>query len=261
MLSAKKPGDSRPDPLTLSKRASTSKGVGLTLYGKRLAWISVTALAFTGGGVDAIGLSAVQHYASHMSGTTSTLAGAIVDLDRALLLLCLVVIIAFVIGAILSGWIIAGAETGRPRRIASRALLLEAFLVAGASATSGLLRGLAGDAIILVPLAMAMGLQNRTGVFLAGGKARSTHVTGTLTDLGYHIGRRMRDTAPARLAKDRAAIGRMGGLFCGFLLGGVTGRIAFLWAGIYAPLGFAFIPLVLALVVRAAPTLEMSPDG
>jgi uncharacterized membrane protein YoaK (UPF0700 family) len=218
-------------------KASTSKGVGLTLYGETLAWFSATALAFTGGGVDAIGLSTVQHYTTHMSGTTSQLAGAIVNSDTRLVLVCLVVMLAFFVGAIGSGCIIASAETGEPRRIASRALLLEGVLIA--IGTLALLErhvGFVSEVIVLTPLAMAMGLQNRTSVFLAGGKARSTHVTGTLTDLGYHIGRLARVRSPTRRAKDKAAIRAMSALFCGFLIGGLTGRLGFLWAGIYVPL-------------------------
>lgn len=246
--------------IVASQNASASKGVGLTLYGAAVAWISVTALAFTGGGVDAIALSTVQRYTAHMSGTTSLLAGALVNLDTRLAILSCIVILAFVMGAIGSGWIIAGAETGEPRRIASHALLLEGFLIGAGTVT--LLKfngGYANEVIVLIPLAMAMGLQNRTGVFLAGGKARTTHVTGTLTDLGYHVGHLARNRL-ARQANDYAAIGRMSALFCAFLAGGVVGRVAFLWIGILTLVGFASIPLVLAIVVRAAPTLKLSSE-
>ena len=232
-----------------------SKAPGLAILGDEGAWRGVTALAFTAGGIDAISLSAVQRYTAHMSGTTSSLAGALVGLEPSLILLCTVAIAAFLTGAVLSGVIITSSEAVEPRQIGARALALEAVLIA--TATPLLLLphgGTIGAVRILIPLAMAMGLQNRTGVYLAGGKARTTHVTGTLTDLGYHVGRLFRRTAVARSTrtKDRAAILRMSALFIGFLAGGASGRLAFLWIDDFAPAAFALPPLILAVTVRRA---------
>ena len=242
-----------------------SKAPGLSLLGAHSAWRDVTALAFTAGAVDSIGLSVVGRYTAHMSGTTSSLAGALVGRQAIVVVLCVVALLAFLIGATLSGLLIAASPTSEPRQVAARALALEAVLIAAATPILLFLGhgGTLGTDRVVLPLAMAMGLQNRTGVYLAGGKARTTHVTGTLTDLGYHVGRLLRRTSVARATrdKDRAAVLRMVGLFGGFLVGGLSGRLASLAITPFAPALFALTPLVLAgRVRRAHPNIQPLAD-
>ncbi len=243
----------------------TLKGLGLSTLGTSAAWRGATSLAFTAGAVDAIGLSAVQRYSAHMTGTTSLLAGAIVGLDARLMLLFGATIAAFVLGAGISGVLIGGAKSADSHRVGAQALLLEGALIAVATpillAPHG---GVLGVVTVLAPLAMAMGLQNRTGVYLAGGKARTTHVTGTVTDFGFYVGFLLRHGSADRVVYDkyRTTVFHLSLLFVGFLTGGIASRLIFARIGGFTPAVFAVTPLALALYIRSnKPRVEPKPEN
>ncbi len=227
---------------------------------ERWAWRTVTALAFTAGGVDTVGLSALGRFVSHMSGTTSTLAGALTSRAEGLAFLCTAVLCAFTSGAIVTGFVIASGRLHDARRVASFLLIFETgLLLAAAGALCGPAAGPEDFPRIATAaglLAGAMGCQNRTGVFVAGGKARTTHVTGTLTDLGYHLGRLIQRGPLARSTReeDAAAAHRLLALFAGFLAGGLTGRAIFLVLGGASSLVFAAVPATLCALALAKRT-------
>lgn len=223
------------------------------LLGQPVAWRAATALAFTAGGVDSVGLSAVARYTAHMSGTTSGLAGAIAAGEAATLVLCVVALASFVAGAASVGLVLADPSRWN-REGRTRALLCgEAALIALAAAPLALRsRELPAVVAVIVPLAAAMGAQNRLGVELAGGSARTTHVTGTLTDAGYHLGRWLRPGRDPLPGVDDAQHSRaLFLLFAAFLTGGVAGRLAWLLAQSFAALALAFIPAAIAAACPA----------
>lgn len=223
-----------------------------SILGETAAWRAAWTLAFTAGAVDSIGLSAFNRYSAHMSGTSSTLAGAATTGDVAVSVICGVALASFVAGALASGVVMAWEADWDARGRARGLLIGEAGLLALASLP--LLQLAAGrphPALALALMAAAMGLQNRTGVILASGSARTTHVTGTLTDLGYRLGRLALQTPASRetRADDRTRAGRLLVLFGAFLLGGVTGRIAFLVLGAAAIALFGILPAATAVLI------------
>ena len=226
------------------------------LLGQPVAWRAATALAFTAGGVDSVGLSAVARYTAHMSGTTSGLAGAIAAAETATLVLCVVALASFVAGAAGVGLVLADPSRWS-REGRTRALLYSEAALIALAAWPLVLRSRELPAVIavIVPLAAAMGAQNRLGVVLAGGSARTTHVTGTLTDAGYHLGRWLRPRREPLLGVDDAQrSGALFLLFIAFLVGGVTGRFAWLLVQPLAVATLALIPIVVGWTVlrRAA---------
>lgn len=67
--------------------------------------------------------------------------------------------------------------------------------------------------------------------------------------------------ARATREKDRAAVLRTVALFVGFLIGGVSGRLAYLTVSAFAPALFALTPLVLAAAMRRAhPDFRLPAD-
>ena len=225
------------------------------------AWRAVTVLAFTAGGVDAVGVAALSRFVSHMSGTTTTLSLALTSGRADLAALCVVVLLAFSLGASATGVAVTRDRWRDAREAAPILLWAEAALIAAAALIACVRLGeLWRTAAVAIPLAAAMGCQNRTGVILAGGKARTTHVTGTLTDLGYHTGRLLRSTATARAsrAEDVAAAYRLLALFTGFLAGGLVGYTLVKFGGAAIVAGFAPLPAMVGAVVRAR-TRSSSP--
>jgi uncharacterized membrane protein YoaK (UPF0700 family) len=146
------------------------------------------ALAFAGtaGFINSIALGAFGSPVSHMTGAVSyfglELAGS--RLHNALT--TLTIILSFMLGAALAG-LIVGALDLAPGRRYGWALCCEGALLAASMAllTSGHTSG-----VLLI--AMACGLQNATTSSYFGLMIRTTHVTGTVTDIGVMLGHWLR---------------------------------------------------------------------
>ncbi|GJE79076.1 YoaK family protein [Methylorubrum thiocyanatum] len=146
---------------------------GIDLFGALLAGVA--------GATDAIGVLAFGRYSAHMSGTTSQIVAHGLS-GAGQVALGVGTILCFVAGAALCGTM-AEASAARPaRRTLWRLLWAEAVLLALAAT---LLAAAPVPLLALVPMA----LQNATGSRLLGPMIRTTHVTGTLTDLGGALGR------------------------------------------------------------------------
>ena len=173
---------------------------------KRTALGTAFALAFVAGGINAGGFLAVRQYTSHVTGMVSSLADNLALGEFALVVDAAVGVLAFLLGAMSCALLVNFA---RRRRMASEyalPLMLEALLI--------LLFGLMGARLaafegLLVPftivlLCFVMGLQNAVVTKLSGGVVRTTHLTGTVTDLGIELGKLLywnRDREAARLVR------------------------------------------------------------
>lgn len=183
-------------------------------------------LAGVAGATDATGILAFGRYTAHMSGTTSmTVAHALSG--RGPVALGVLAILCFVAGAALCGFVAEAFAARAARRILSGLLASEALLLALAAT---LLTAAPEPILALAPMAFAMGLQNATSSRLLGPTIRTTHVTGTLTDLGDALGALVRHS-PRRRAALTGVAARKGLLFCAFAGGGALGGGGYVWAG------------------------------
>jgi uncharacterized membrane protein YoaK (UPF0700 family) len=219
----------------------------------RWVWIGATLLACVAGMVNVIGYLGFEHQAvSHLTGTTSLLGAALAQGDwRAMTQLCGVVI-AFCIGATLSGLILQGRSLQLGRRYGV-ALSIEAALLALAVPLF-----LQQQILGAMLAAMACGLQNAMVTTYSGALVRTTHLSGMFTDLGIGLGHALRGLPlPVRQLTLSAII------ITGFLAGGVLG------AWLFAGLGYRAL-LVPAALTGLAGTgytayrhwrLRSTPDG
>lgn len=201
------------------------------------AWL----LAFNAGGINAVGLLSLEHQAiSHVTGSASWLGLELAQGNLAQVLHLALVIVAFFIGAALSGWIIQDATLKLGRRY-SVCLLIEALLLFAA------LRGFAADAPTSALWASAAcGIQNAMVSTYSGAVIRTTHITGTLTDLGIYFGHWLRGI-PIEARRVRLH----GLVIVGFLVGATGGAIAWLrWS--FAAL---WLPVAICLSLSAAYTI------
>ena len=212
------------------------------------------ALAFVAGAINAGGFLAVRQYTSHVTGMVSSLADNLALGEFALAVDAAVGVLAFLLGAMVCALLVNFA---RRRRMASEyalPLMLEAALI--------LLFGLMGARLatfegLLLPftivlLCFVMGLQNALVTKLSGGVVRTTHLTGTVTDLGIELGRllywnRDRD-APRFVRADRDRIVVLAGLLAAFLAGAITGAFGFKLAGYVSTVPLAIVLVLLAVV-------------
>ena len=214
------------------------------------------ALAFVAGAINAGGFLAVQQYTSHMTGIVSAMADNLVLGDYALIGAGAAGLLSFVTGAACSAVMVNYARRRRMHSEYALPLLVEAILLLG----FGLLGArLARIEALFVPLTVTllcfiMGLQNAVMTKLSHGVIRTTHLTGTVTDLGIEIGKLLywnRDPAPETRTEVRADRERMtvlAVLLLCFLTGGIAGAYGFKLLGYVSTVPLAILLATLALV-------------
>lgn len=211
-----------------------------------------TVLAFVAGAANAGGFLAVGQYTSHMTGILSSVADNLVLGQVLLALGGAGALLAFLLGAMCTAWLV---NWGLRRRLGSAfglPLLLEAVLL--------LLFGLFGAAMnltttVFLPLTVVllcfiMGLQNAVITKISRAVIRTTHVTGLLTDLGIELGKllylnRSTDQAPVLANRQRLRIHAQ--LVLAFFVGGLAGALGFKHAGYISTLPLAVLLLLLVL--------------
>ena len=206
-------------------------------------WVEIGGffLAFIAGNVNAIALLGFNHQGvSHLTGS-STLVGVELargDLDAVIHLTF--ILLGFVLGACVSGFII-GNESLKLGRRYSLALFLEAGLLLVAmllfSENVNLGHYLASS---------ACGLQNAMTSTFSGAVVRTTHVTGLFTDLGVTLGLWLRGQ---KTDKRKTVLYLI--LITGFIIGGVVGARNFHDLHFNALLIPAALAAILAIIYLA----------
>jgi uncharacterized membrane protein YoaK (UPF0700 family) len=196
----------------------------------RWIWLGAAILAFVAGHCNAIGLLGFEHQSvSHVTGVVSQFGVSLFG-DAVHALHLFFVITSFFAGAVLSGVIVQDSTLRLGRRY-GLALLVESALL-GIAVVLLSQQSSVGDYCV----SCACGLQNAMVSTFSGAVVRTTHLTGTVTDLGILVGHKMR-----RLPVDGRRIELALIVLGGFLVGTLTGTAAFFSMGNYALL----IPAVL----------------
>lgn len=205
-------------------------------------WIEYGAftLAFIAGSINAIGLLGFEHQAvSHVSGTatlfgTSLLGGSLSDLQH-----FGGVLLAFFLGATISGYLLHGATLQLGRRYEA-ALIVEAILIFAAYF-------LLSESSYYghYTASMACGLQNALATTYSGAVVRTTHLTGIFTDLGILLGSALRGED---FDRRRASLFLL--IIAGFIFGGIGGAYLYTHLGFQALLMPGLICLGLAICYR-----------
>ncbi|MDQ7746770.1 YoaK family protein [Hydrogenophaga pseudoflava] len=211
-----------------------------------------TVLAFVAGAANAGGFLAVGQYTSHMTGMLSALADNLVLGQFVLVGAGVVSVLAFVLGAMSTAWIVNWGMRLQLRSAYGLPLLLEAVLL--------LVFGLFGAVMSLwhtvflpvtvVLLCYIMGLQNAVITKISQARIRTTHVTGLVTDLGIELGKllyvnRHPDMQPVRADRERLRVHAQ--LIFSFLSGGIAGALGFKHLGYVSTLPLALALLLLVL--------------
>ncbi len=184
-------------------------------------WTGAWLLSFVAGMVNVVGLLSFQHQAvTHLTGSTSQLAMAMVSLDTWSILHLLALIGFFIAGTVLSGFLI-GDSTLELGRQYGMALLAESVLLLAAvpSLNNGSLSG-------IYLACCASGLQNAMVSTYSGALIRTSHLTGLFTDLGIFLGQALR-----QLPVDKRRVRLCLLIISAFLSGGVAGTLTFTYLG------------------------------
>lgn len=180
-------------------------------------WIGAAALACVAGMVNVVGYLGFEHQAiTHLTGTTSLLGAALAQGNLRAVLQLAGMLLAFVLGAVLSGLLIKDSVLQLGRRYGV-ALAFEAALLV-------LAVPLFEQGYFAGPLlaAVAIGLQNAMATTYSGAIIRTSHVSGMFTDLGITLGHALRG-----LPVDHRRLSLCLVIISAFLAGGVIGALLY----------------------------------
>ena len=208
----------------------------------RWVWPVAWWLAFVAGSVNAIGLVGAAHQAvSHLTGTTTLLADAVVAGAGVETARLLAVAAAFVAGAAFSGFLVP-TDPLRTGHRHSLVLLLTAVALFTAWRAFPM-----HPLLALASAAAACGLQNAMTTAYSGAVVRTSHVSGMFTDLGIALGHALRGETVGhrRLALCATVIS---GFFAGGLLAAwLFGRIGY---------DVLLVPIAMLLLLAIGNTLH-----
>ncbi len=212
------------------------------MIGKLPRWVEYGAflLAFVAGTVNAIGVLGFKNQAiSHLSGTATLLGTELISTSLAETSHLVAVLLCFLMGAALSGFVLSGQSLRLGKRY-DWLLLIEAALLVAAiyGFNHGLLMGHYAASV-------ACGLQNALATTYSGAIVRTTHVTGLFTDLGIMLGAKLRGEP---FDKRKAILFLL--IIIGFILGGVFGALMFSRVQFWTLAVPAVLCVVLALAYR-----------
>lgn len=181
------------------------------------AWAGAWILAFLAGMINVVGLLSFAHQTvTHLTGTTSMVAAALVDGDWQAGIRLASIVASFFAGTILSGFLIQDSAF-QLRRSYGVVLFLESMLLFLSVPL------LASQNVLGIDCAAgACGLQNAMVTTYSGAVIRTTHISGMFTDLGIFLGHVLRGMTIDRWRLRVCLI-----VISGFFLGGVGGAFAF----------------------------------
>ena len=216
------------------------------------------ALAAVAGGLNAAAFHEVGFFSANMTGNVSALSSLLAMGQWARSLGYFAIVLAFIIGAMVSTLAISAGLRRNIVTIYARVILAEATCLILLGFGRIVLDRAAGVPLLILGLAFLMGLQNAIVTHISNARVRTTHVSGMSTDIGIGLARMIdiyRDKADpadreAILAKLRLHFGTV----ISFLFGGVAGVLTWRLAG---DLSFALAGLLLA-GIAAIPIVGMS---
>ncbi|WP_194761839.1 YoaK family protein [Pantoea ananatis] len=145
-------------------------------------------MATTAGMLNTMALCAFGIFPSHMSGNTSQISAEVFSSNFSKLTLLIGLIAAFLAGCTIARLITLLGEMLKIRTIFCIILILEGVILATASLFESLFYSPLHNSGLLATMAFMMGLHNTTSTQLSNGRVRSTHITGTITDVGIALG-------------------------------------------------------------------------
>lgn len=203
--------------------------------------LGACALACIAGMVNVVGYMGFEHQGiTHLTGTTTLLGEALSGADWRASLQLAAMILAFVLGAAMSGAIIQDVQLRLGRRYGV-ALALESILLF--SAASLFKQGSMAGPLLA---ATACGLQNAMATTYSGALVRTTHLSGLFTDIGINIGHAARGM-PRQASRTRLSLLTIGAFATGCVIGAMLFRrlsydalyLPAIWTGLVG-IGYAF---------------------
>ena len=197
---------------------------------RELAW----AMAFVAGAVNAGTFLAVGRYTSHMTGVVSSMADELAYGDFTMAIAAMAMMLSFLGGAFVCSTLISYGQRHRMRSRYAFILVVEAGLM--------LVFGFMGNRletkveftlpVTVILLCFIMGVHNAVTSIISGAAVRTTHMTGTVTDIGIELSRLAYINVHNKYGRQRIVANRPKLtlyllILVSFLCGGITGALGF----------------------------------
>jgi uncharacterized membrane protein YoaK (UPF0700 family) len=214
------------------------------------------SLSWIGGYVNVVSLLACHTMVSHVTGSTTWFAEAVVGRQWGTAVFFGMVVLTFWLGAVMSALMTEGArrmgwQSKYILPLAVEAVLLGVLAIGLDLLAAGTIADAHGMGWWLIAAgSMAMGLQNATITRVSGNVVRTTHLTGVVTDLGLEgvqyffwwrdkmrsrrEGRRGRLLRLSRRHPSFLRLALLASIFGSFVFGVVAGTLAYSYATHYA---------------------------
>jgi len=227
---------------------------------RRLAF----TLASVAGAINAAAFHAVGFFSANMTGNVSSVSNLIALGQWAHGLGYLVIVLAFIGGAMISTLVISAGLRRGVIGIYARVVVVEAILLALLGAARMSLDRAAGFPTLILGLSFLMGLQNAIVTRISDARIRTTHVSGMSTDIGIEladlINMLLGKAGPVpRTALETRLFLHIGTVVC-FLAGGIAGVAAYVWIR-DATFSLAAIPLLLVALPSLVRSRRQTSSG
>lgn len=194
-------------------------------------------LAAVAGALNTAAFESVGFFAANMTGNISSLSDHLAKINLSAGAFFLAIVFLFIAGSAFSALIInAGRRRGISTIYAVNIFIEGLALMALGAAETGLTLTSPG-ALLVLSLSFLMGLQNAVVTRISNARVRTTHVSGTATDIGIELAmlfdvlRRKEPPHNAPLYLERLRLHFY--TVMAFLIGGVAGIWLFHWLGYF----------------------------
>ncbi len=211
-------------------------------------------LAAVAGALNTAAFEAVGFFSANMTGNVSSLSDHLARASLAPATFFASIVSIFIAGSAFSTLLINAGRRNNMRKVYAFNILVEGIGLVGLGGIETWLRPQSSGVVLILCLSFLMGLQNAVVTRISNARVRTTHVSGTSTDIGIELAmlfdvlRRKESPKEAPLYIERLKLHAL--TLFSFLAGGVAG----IW--LYRALGYPFIMLIgLMLIALALHTL------
>jgi uncharacterized membrane protein YoaK (UPF0700 family) len=193
------------------------------------------SLAAVAGALNTAGFYAVGLYASNMTGNVSAISDRAGTGNFLLAAQALLLVLLFVLGAATATLLVRGRRRRARAGAYAYGVCAEAILLVGLGLLDLFLPEPARGYALVLGLSFTLGVQNALVTKISEARVRTTHVTGTITDIGIELARWFDDRTrergdlkphdPARLQLHLLTV-------VAFLAGGLVGILAYRAMGV-----------------------------
>ncbi|QKJ86699.1 DUF1275 domain-containing protein [Paramixta manurensis] len=197
------------------------------------------SLAFVAGALNTAAFEAVGFFSANMTGNVSSLSDHLARVNLHGGLFFFEIVCLFILGSTFSAVLINHGRRRQLRSVYAINILIEALLLVALGLIEVALPLAAPGTLLILSLSFLMGLQNAVVTRISNARVRTTHVSGTSTDIGIELAMLFDIVRRKESPKDAPIYLQRLMLHCSTVLSFLAGGIVGIW--LYRAMGYAFL--------------------